>query len=256
MIRYYKKNLPAILLFIVFLIVWECIGALHIAQNSILPRPSLILNTLFQQRSLLWHHAQVTLLEAGVGFGIAIAVSLLLGLVMDNLPTVKNAFYPFIVISQTVPTITLAPLFIIWFGFGWIPKVFVVVLTCFFPILISFLHGLDHADPDMIALLKLMKAKKIDIFWLVKLPNTLPFIFSGLKVSASYAIMGAVIGEWLGAKKGLGEYMRRSMKAFAVEQTFASIVIIAVVSLLLVFCLDWLEKIVMPWEKKQISEEG
>lgn len=256
MIRFCKKNFPALLVFIFFLLIWECIGALQIIQSSILPRPSFVLITLFKHRSLLWHHAQVTLIEAGAGFAIAVFVSLLLGLVMDNFPSVKQAFYPFIVMSQTIPIITVAPLFIIWFGYGWMPKVFVVVLTCFFPILINFLHGLDHTDPDMITLLRLMKAKKMDIFWLVKLPNTLPFIFSGLKVSATYAIMGAVIGEWLGAKEGLGEYMRRSMKAFAVEQTFASIVIIAMVSLFLVWCLDRLEKAFMPWEKKQISEEG
>jgi len=255
MSRFPKKAIPSLVAFTVFMVAWECLGAFGSLQDSVLPRPSLVLVTLIRHRSLLWHHSVVTLSEAFIGFVIACAVAFILGMVMDNISTLKNALHPFLVVSQTVPIITLAPLFVIWFGYGWMPKVIVVVMVCFFPIVINFLHGMDHVDQDMITLMRIMKASKMDIFWLVKLPHSLPFIFSGLKISASYAIMGAVIGEWLGAKDGLGEYMRRSMKAFAVEQTFASIVIITVVSLVWIWLLFRIEMALMPWRKSENTQE-
>lgn len=255
MIRLSKKLLSPVLAFVIFFGLWECIGIFGLLQDSILPRPSTVFFMLVKHRELLWHHTLVTLSEAFIGFGLACVVAFILGMLMDYLTPLKNALHPFLVISQTIPIITVAPLFIIWFGYGWMPKVMVVVMVCFFPILINFLHGMDHVDQDMITLLKLMKAKKQDQFWLVKLPHALPFIFSGLKISASYAIMGAVIGEWLGAKEGLGEYMRRSMKAFAVEQTFASIVIISVISLVWIWLIHMIEMAVMPWRKNENTEE-
>jgi ABC-type nitrate/sulfonate/bicarbonate transport system permease component len=255
MSKFPKKAVPSLTVLLMLTVIWECLGAYGSLQEAILPRPSLILVTLIRHRSLLWHHSVVTLSEAFIGFVIACLLAFLLGLLMDNITILKNALHPFLVVSQTIPIITLAPLFVIWFGYGWMPKVVVVVMVCFFPVVINFLHGMDHVDQDMITLMRTMKAGKYAIFRLVKLPHSLPYLFSGIKISASYAVMGAVIGEWLGAKDGLGEYMRRSMKAFAVEQTFASIVIISVVSLLWIWILDKLEIALMPWEKKENTEE-
>jgi ABC-type nitrate/sulfonate/bicarbonate transport system permease component len=233
----------------ILLVVWEVGVRAGNIPAYILPAPSQVAVSLAANLPLIAAHTRVTLYEAMVGFVIAVVFSFVTAFVMDSIPIVKKALYPILVISQTVPIITIAPLFVIWFGYGLLPKVIVVSLVCFFPVVVSFMGGLESVDRDMFNLLKSMGASNMQIFRLLKLPGALPSLFSGMKISAAYSIMGAVIGEWLGAKAGLGEFMRRSMHSFAVDKTFAAIIVITVLSLGVFELIRLLEGYFMPWTK-------
>lgn len=243
-----KRLLP--LSFIVFLVlICEFVVRVFDVKHYILPAPSSVLIKLFEDRVLLFNHALTTLLEAALGFGIAIILAIILAGIMDRFKLVKLIFYPILVISQTVPIISLAPLFLIWFGLGILPKVIVVILVCFFPIVVSLLEGLSVVDKDMINLMKILKASPLQIFIKVKIPATLPAFFSGLKIAATYSIMGAVIAEWLGAKDGLGIYMTRAMNSFQTDALFADILVIVMISMGVFMLIDLLGKKLMPWNK-------
>lgn len=238
---------------LVLLILWESIIRIYHVVPWILPSPSLILVSLIQQKNIIWMHTKITLFETLLGFSIAILMSFILAFMMDSIDWFKKSMYPLLIISQTIPIITIAPLLIIWFGYDLLPKIFVVILVCFFPITVNLLHGLESADPETIALLKIMGANRYQIFRYIKLPNAFPGIFSGLKIAATYSIMGAVIGEWLGAKAGLGEYMRRSMRSFSVANTFAAIVVITLLSFLFLAIIQGIEYWKIPWSRKSPS---
>lgn len=235
--------------------LWEAGVRLGGVPDFILPAPSQVAVSLVKSFPIIAGHTRVTLYEAMTGFVIAVAVSFMLAFVMDGVPVIKKALYPILVISQTIPIITIAPLFVIWFGYGLLPKVIVVTLVCFFPVVVSFMGGLQGVDGEMYDLLKSMGASRMQIFRLLKLPGALPSLFSGMKISAAYSIMGAVIGEWLGAKAGLGEFMRRSMHSFAVGKTFAAIIVITVLSLGVFEIIKLLEGWLMPWAKYAARQE-
>jgi len=167
---------------------------------------------------------------------------------------VKRLIYPLIVASQTIPIISVAPLFIIWFGYGMLPKIIVVFLVCFFPVTISLLGGLAAVDREYIELFRSMQAGRVDIFRMVKLPLALPAFFSGLKISTAYSVMGAVIGEWLGAKQGLGTYMTLSQRSFEVDRVFAAILAVTLLSAVLFAAVVLIERLVIPW--KRLTDGG
>ena len=168
---------------------------------------------------------------------------------MDRFPFLYKAVYPLLVISQTIPTIAIAPLLVLWMGFSMAPKITLVVITTFFPITVSLLDGYQSVDADAVSLMRSMGAKRIQIFRYIKLPGALTQFFSGLKVSASYAVVGAVISEWLGGFEGLGVYMTRVKKAYAFDKMFSVIIFISVISLLLMLLISVIKKLCMPWEK-------
>ena len=209
-----------------------------------------VLNALIEEREILFSHALVSLQEAFYGLGIGIFIAFIMATIMDECSYLYKAIYPIMVITQTIPTIAIAPLLVLWMGFGMEPKITLVVLTTFFPIAVGLLDGYKNVDVDSINLLRSMGAGKIKIFWHVKLPNAMSYFFSGLKISASYAIVGAVISEWLGGFEGLGVYMTRVKKAYAFDRMFAVIIVIIVISLLLMKLVNVLRKLVMPWESK------
>ncbi len=233
--------------FAVLLVLWQWIVDRGIIQRFLLPSPTDVGRTLIKILPDIRQHTVVTLTEAFAGFALSILLALVLAILMDSIPIIKKAVYPILLVSQTVPIIVLAPLFTIWFGFGMLPKIVVVVLVCFFPIVVSLLDGLASVDPDTINLLRSMKANRLQIFRLVKLPAAMVSFFSGLRIAATYSIMGAVIGEWLGGKGGLGLYMLRVKNSFALDKTFAVIVVIIVLSMLVFYAIKLIQRIVMPW---------
>jgi ABC-type nitrate/sulfonate/bicarbonate transport system permease component len=246
-----RKILLPIISFFFLLFFWEGVVRVYRIDPWILPAPTKVLASLYQQRANLWMHTKVTLMETSIGLSIAILLSFFLAFLMDSYAWIKKIFYPLLIISKTIHIITIAPLLVIWFGYDLAPKIFVVILVCFFPITINLLHGLESADPEIMSLLKIMGAKRYQLFRYVKLPGAMSNVFSGLKISATYSIMGAVIGEWLGAKAGLGEYMRRSMRSFSVANTFAAIVVITLLSFIFLAMIQLFEYWTMPWKKKR-----
>ena len=238
---------------LILLIIWEIIVNVGGIEKYILPAPTDVIEVLIKDFKTMIPHILATLYEGMVGFLIAIALSIILAVIMDMVPLIKRALYPVLVISQTIPTVALAPLFIIWFGFGALPKIIVVVIVCFFPIVISIVDGLEGVDKDLINHFKLMGASKLNVFLHLKLPYGMINFFSGMRIAATYSIMGAVIGEWLGGDKGLGVYMTRARSAYALDKMFASIVIIVVISMGIFLLVSLMEKLFTPWNNKKLS---
>ncbi len=232
---------------LILAVAWEVGVRAAKLPSYILPAPTRVVVSLAESFPVIIRHTRVTLYEAALGFVVAVVFSFIMAFIMDSISIIKKAVYPILVTSQTIPIITVAPLFVIWFGYGLLPKVIVVALVCFFPIIVSFMGGLEAVDREMYDLLKSMGASHMQIFRLLKLPGAMPSLFSGMKISAAYSIMGAVIGEWLGAKAGLGEFMRRSMHSFAVDKTFAAIIVITLLSLGIFELIRRLECSIMPW---------
>ena len=234
-------------LIIFLLIIWELAATFFRESMTYLPPPSKVVAALIEKRDLLLFHAKYTLLEAAVGFLLAFLVSVVLALLIDRSRLLKRAVYPLLIISQTVPIVSIAPLFILLFGFGLLPKIIIVALVCFFPIIISMVEGLEAADKDMVDMLRVMGASNSQIFRLVRFPAALVSVFSGLKIAAAYSVTGAVIGEWVGSRYGLGLFMIMVQRSFRSDQLLAAIVVITVASLLLFAAIDVLQRILMPW---------
>jgi len=237
---------------LLLLLFWELGVKWNHVPVWILPAPSQIGLTLVQESSLLFFHTVTTLYEALAGFMIALFISLFSAFILDRFQYLKNAFYPLFTISQTIPLIVLAVLLPLWFGWGITPKLLIVVLVCFFPVVISLLKGLDSVDPDLIRLFRSFGAGPTATFTIVKLPSAMPSLFAGLKISATYSIMAAVIAEWVGAQRGLGYFMTLQQKSFAIDKVMAAVVVISLLSLLLVALVDLMEYLLVPWNRKSI----
>ena len=244
-----------ILFQIILLVIWQIVVDKGAVPSYILASPKTIIIALITILPTIKEHIYITLYEAGVGFFISILISFVLVILMDNIKLVRKCLYPILLVSQTIPIIAIAPLFAMWFGFGIFPKIIVVVLVCFFPIVISLQGGLDSVDKDMINLLRSMGASKMQIFKYVKLPASSVNFFSGLRIAATYSIMGAVIGEWLGGDKGLGIYMMRVKNSYQIDKVFAVILIIVILSLILFSSLYLLQYALMPWSRKMKKEK-
>ena len=212
-----------------------------------LPSPGNVAKAFIRDFPNLMTHAAVSLQEAIYGLSIGVLLAFLIATLMDRFEMLEKAILPLLVVTQTIPTIAIAPLLVLWMGFGMEPKITLVVVTTFFPIAVGLLDGYKSVDPDEIDLLRSMKANRLQIFTHVKIPAALPYFFSGLRVSASYAVVGAVISEWLGGFDGLGVYMTRVRKAYAFDKMFAVIILIIIVSLLLMALVDVIKTISMPW---------
>lgn len=213
----------------------------------LLPGPVQIIEALWKTRQLIWMHTLTTLVETTSGFAFAVVFSLITAGAMVLSPWLKRLLYPFLIISQTVPLIAVAPLLILWLGYGLMPKILIVIIVCFFPITISLIEGLELTDPDLLNLLRSMGASRWQMFYIVRWPHALPSLFAGLKIAATYSVMGAVIGEWLGSSSGLGVYLTRSSHSFLTDRVFAAIFTITALSFLYYALISGLARIALPW---------
>ena len=219
-----------------------------------LPSPIDVVKAFADNFSIMMKQAAVTLQETLYGLLIGIAIAFVIASLMDRFTIINKALYPVLVVTQTIPTIAIAPLLVLWMGFGMAPKITLVVITTFFTIALGLLNGFQSVDEDAINLMRSMGARRLQIFRIIKLPNATASFFSGLRISAAYAVVGAVVSEWLGGFEGLGVYMTRVKKAYAFDKMFAVIVFISAISLVLMGIVVLLEKISMPWvHKKEIS---
>lgn len=220
-----------------------------------LPSPAEVAVAFAGDFPLLMHHVWTTLWEAFAGLFLGIVLGFLMASLMEYFHGFYRALYPLMVITQTVPTVAIAPLLVLWMGYGTAPKITLVVIVTFFPIAVGLLDGFKEADSDAVCLMQAMGASPLDIFWHIKLPGGLSHLFAGVRISVSYAIVGAVISEWLGGFQGLGVYMTRVKKSYAYDKMFAVIFLITALSLLLMKAVDFIQAALMPWNRKEISEE-
>lgn len=240
---------PAFIVTAIFLIGWE-VGARILDEMYILPSPSAIIRKIWDLRDILFTvHLPATLSVTVIGIVISIVLGVGLAMMMSMSSFAEKAFYPLLVASQTIPTTALAPLFVLWFGYSIWSKVVVTVLMTFFPIAVNTYDGLRSTKKEWEELLITYGATKKDIFFKLKLPSALPYFFSALKVALPFSVIGAAIGEWLGAQAGLGYFSKRMMTQMDGAGVFAPIVLLSLLAIFFVLLVSILEKKLISWRK-------
>ncbi len=227
----WKNKAAPVLLIAALLVCWEAVVRIREIPLYVLPAPSQVVDALIANRGTLAAHGAVTVAEALAGMAIALLLALVIGIAMDAFPAVKSGVYPVLVVTQTVPMIVLAPILIIYLGFGITPKILTVVLMCFFPIVVSFADAMGQMDEEYVQLVRSFGAGRWMAYRLVKIPAAVPGLISGLKVAATYSISGAVVGEWIGAQSGLGYYLLRVKNGYMLDKVFACVLVIVALSL-------------------------
>jgi len=241
---------PALILIIALLAIWQLYTQLgQVGQISplFLPSPTAIIAALVNNWPIIYDNTVQTMLETVLGILLATLFCLVMAILLDVSNWMRRAIYPLLVISQTIPMIALAPLLLLWIGPDIRSKLIVVIIYCFFPIAVACADGLASVEPELINLLRSMRATRWQILWMVRLPAAMPSFFSGLRIAATYSVVGAIFGEYVGAEKGLGIYMQRATNSFAISQVFAAIAVTAVLSLLLFGLVSLIERIALPW---------
>ena len=241
-----QRLMPVISL-LIFLAIWQIGVTIFDVPTYLLPKPTDVAVTLVEDFDKLMSNAWVTAYEMLAGYLLAIIVAIPLAIFITISPTFDRFITPILLVSQTVPKIAIAPLFLIWFGVGPLPKILVAFLISFFPIVIDTAVGLRSVSPEMIDLVRSMGANRMQVFTRIRLPTSLPYMFSGLKVAATLAVVGAVVGEFVGADKGLGYLLLVANSYLDTPLAFATIVVLTVIGILLYYVIDTLEHWLIPW---------
>ena len=234
--------------FIAILIIgWYFVAKVSGLSSFILPTPLDVIQAGWETRDLLLNAVGTTLLATGIGLTLALMAGVGIAALVDFWPLAHRALYPILVVSQTIQILAIAPILIIWFGFGVAPTILIVVLFCFFPLAISTADGLTSSDPELVALLRAMGATRRQIWRMVRMPSALPSFFSGLRLAVTYSVVAATIGEWVGGSPGLGMYMLKSKNALATDQVFVAMFITSLLSIALFMTVYGFERLIMPW---------
>lgn len=241
---------PGFVLFTTLIALWEVFVGMTQISNQILPSPSAIFAAFIRNWDVMLPHIQQTMLETIAGILVAIFLGVVVAVLLDTSSWIRKAIYPFLISSQTIPIIALAPLLLIWLGFDIWSKVIIVTLFCFFPIAIAVADGFARVDLDLLILFKSMNASYFNTMRHLKFPSALPAFFSGLKIAVTYSITGAMVGEYVGAEKGLGIFIQTSANAYAITLVFATIFVTSILSLFLFAIVILLEKFFVPWQTK------
>ncbi|MSQ12253.1 MAG: ABC transporter permease [Dehalococcoidia bacterium] len=242
-----EEWLPPLCLLLGLIGLWELLVRALDVQRWLLPPPSAIAAELGDSGQLLMRHTWITVQEVLAGLGAALAVGVGLALAIAYWRTVARAIYPIVIASQTVPIIAIAPLLLVWVGYGLQPKMIVVALISFFPVVVNMVDGLRAVDPEMTSMLRSLGAGRWQAFQAVHIPSSLPYLFSGMKVAAAVSVIGAVIGEWVGASSGLGYLMVQASPRFQTDLVFAAIVILSAMGIALFLFVGAVERLVIPW---------
>tara|TARA_Y100000310_G_scaffold337609_2_gene425148 strand:- start:123 stop:959 length:837 start_codon:yes stop_codon:yes gene_type:complete len=248
--------LPSLAIVAGIIVVWEGYVRVFDIEKWLLPAPSAVVATIGDSAGMLARHSWVTLEEIAVGFALALAAGVVLASAIGLSRTVERALYPFVIASQTIPIIVIAPMLLIWVGYGLAPKVIVVALISFFPIVVNMADGLKSADPDVVALMRTLGANRWQVFVKIQAPTSLPYLFSGMRVAIAVSVIGAVIGEWVGSSEGLGYLMIRSKPQFLTERVFAAIVILSAMGVGLFALVGIVERFALPWQRGTRGQQG
>ncbi|QLQ35755.1 ABC transporter permease [Micromonospora robiginosa] len=236
------------------LVLWWVVTAAELVKPYLVPSPSATLDVVRAQPGYFAHHTWITTYETVLGFVIAIAVGVLSAVVMVYSPTVEKSLYPLLLFAQVIPKIAIAPLFVVWLGFGLSPKVVVAVLMAFFPIVISTVTGLKSIDPEMLQLSATMGAGPAQTFRKIRFPAALPHLFAGLKVAATMAVTGAVVGEFVGANEGLGYVILQANGNLDTPTLFAGLVVMSLLGVVLFVVVELLEHLLLPWHASRRTD--
>jgi NitT/TauT family transport system permease protein len=236
-----------VLTFIFILITWEVCARYFGIPGWLLPTPSAIVSAMADWRAELLMHSLVTLYETLIGFAVAIAVGVPLAALVTYSPLLQKTIYPLLLALQSVPKVAVAPLLALWIGFGTLPKVVVVFLVCFFPIIVSTTAGLSSVSPTVMELIRSLSASQYQIFTKIRFPTAMPQIFVGFKIAITFAVIGAVIGEFVGSESGLGYLILTSSSQSRTSVAFAALFILTIMSIVLYYAVELVERLSMPW---------
>ena len=253
--RVWRRVWPAALLIGCLITLIQILTVYDVIRHFVLPRPSDVAASLVREWPVMSGHLASTMSVALSGFAASTMLAVAAALLMDRFARLSHAIYPLIVMTQTIPTLVITPVIVLIFGYGDVARFFTVILVCFFPITVSLFHGLKAVDHDMIRLMRTMGGTTIDILRHVKIPASIPALFSGLKIAATYSVMAAVLAEWAGGGEGLGIYMLRTKRAFRFDAMFASILWIIAASLLLYQAVIVIEQWLTPWQRQRTREQ-
>jgi ABC-type nitrate/sulfonate/bicarbonate transport system permease component len=246
-----RRAFPAALLALMVLAAWEVLVRLFGVPAFLLPGPLSIAGAFWESRGLLLEHAVPTASEALLGFAGAAVAGLVSGLLINRSAIAERTLYPWLVVSQTLPIIAIAPILVTWFDYGPLPKVLVVVLFCFFPITVATVDGLRATDPDLIRLMRSFGATRRRIFYMVEVPGALPFLFGGVRLAVTYSVIGAVVGEWVGSSEGLGFLMIQDKSQFEIARLFAEIAVLSAMGVALFLLVALIQRLAAPWTLKR-----
>ncbi|HTU15039.1 MAG TPA: ABC transporter permease [Solirubrobacterales bacterium] len=251
--RAVRHWLPPVVLILALLGLWQLAASSGFMADTLdledflVPSPSQILDVLWQDRDLIAENARVTLVEIVAGFGVALVVGLLAASLLHLSDLLRRTSYPVIVASQTIPIIVVAPVLVVWFGYGIGPKLAIIALICFFPITVNTLDGLRSVDPDSVKMMRTLYASRWQIFKRVEIPTALPYAFSGAKIAVAVSVIGAVFGEWAGSEKGLGHLMLQDNAQLMTDRLFAAVLVLSAIAIVLFGLIALLERRVLRW---------
>jgi ABC-type nitrate/sulfonate/bicarbonate transport system permease component len=229
---------------------WDWISNALNIEDFLVPAPSDIAKSLWEDRSLLSSNAWVTLKEVLLGFAIAALAGIGFALLIHLSEVARRAVYPLLIASQTIPIVILAPILVVWFGFGLTPKLVIVALICFFPITVNTLDGLRSVDPDLLKLMRALGAGRFQRLWRVEAPSALPYAFSGAKVAVSVSVIGAVFAEYAGSSSGLGHLINQAQAQLLTARSFAAVVVLSAMAILLFALVSIIERRVVTWDSR------
>ena len=243
-----KRYWPSLLLLVGMVGLWELAVRVADVPDYVFPAPSAVARALGSDSGLLARATLVTLREIVLGYLLAVAVGLALAVVLHFSDTLRRALLPILVLSQTVPTVLLAPILAILLGYGIEPKLVVVAIVCFFPIVVNAVDGLRSADPELVRMMRTLHGGRAAIFRRVEVPGALPATFSGARIAATYAAVGAVFAEWAGSSSGLGFVILQSQPALDTALIFAAVLVLSAAALLLYAAVGLAERLLVPWQ--------
>jgi putative hydroxymethylpyrimidine transport system permease protein len=248
-----KRVLLPTLIVLLLLGAWELAARWGLLADALsldellIPAPSEVATRLWEDRGLLADNAWVTLQEVFLGFALALVAGLGFAVALHLSATLRRAFYPLLVASQTVPVIVVAPILVVWFGYGIGPKLGIIALICFFPITVNVLDGLRSVEPEAVKMMRTLDASRLQVFRHLEAPTALPYAFSGAKIAVAVAVIGAVFGEWAGSKEGLGHLLLVDNGLYVVDRQFATVAVLSAMAIALFGLLALLERRIVHW---------
>ena len=247
---------PALLVFFAILVVWQIVVIVNDIPLAILPSPLRVAQTIVTEAGSLVSNTAVTMVEIVLGFVSGAFIGMVTGILIVYSRTLERMLYPLIVASQMIPVFAIAPLLIIWFGFGLSPKIIIAAIGVFFPICINQVEGLRSVNPDLIKLMRAYSASKWQIFRMIAFPASIPFLVAGLQIGITFSVIGAVIAEWIGSENGLGALMIASNSLSRTDIVFAAIVVLSVMGLIFFVGVRLVANWLCPWQKKPSARHG
>ena len=244
------KRIAPVLIFISILLVWELMVLGLKIPEYILPSPSMIITEIFTNLNELLYHTSITMFEAVAGFLIANALALIFSVIFVHSKSVENSLYPYIIGLRVSPVIAIAPLLVLWFGTGLWSKIICSAILCFFPTLVNLTKGLRAVDEQLLDLFKSFSSNKLKTLWKLRLPNSLPYLFSAFKITIGLAIAGAIIGEFVGSNKGIGYIIQISSYYIETTKVFAALFIVGFAGAALFYLVSYIEKKMVFWYKE------